>query len=204
MTAFRQAYYLKTIKKSKTKTSSITDGHVFDLQWRKLWTGMNWLKEQGSKLRLISTLSPASSRTAARFSSTKTCHCRAEQSSRRWSSAERWRACGKHADRRKTGGKEGRQSLCLFLLVRFIHFWFDFCVFLNDPLCLSLRWFYFSSVSFCSSVLPRPPPPVSCYHQPSCLQPAPIFTSPAVWHWASCSVRFSSVSFCIFVLQLLY
>lgn len=49
---------------------------------------MNWLKEQGSRLRLISTLSPASSRTAARFSSSNTCHWRDEQSSSMWSSAE--------------------------------------------------------------------------------------------------------------------
>lgn len=61
---------------------------ISDLQWRKLSTGMNWLKEQGSRLRLISTLSPASSRTAARFSSSNTCHWRDEQSSSMWSSAE--------------------------------------------------------------------------------------------------------------------
>lgn len=67
---------------------------ISDLQWRKLSTGMNWLKEQGSRLRLISTLSPASSRTAARFSSSNTCHCRDEQSNKRWSSAESRRERG--------------------------------------------------------------------------------------------------------------
>lgn len=73
-------------KQNKKDLKSQVD--MSDLQWRKLLTGMNWLKEQGSRLRLISTLSPANSRTATRFSSSNTCHCRDEQSNRRWSSAE--------------------------------------------------------------------------------------------------------------------
>lgn len=86
-----------------------------DLQWRKLLTGMNWLKEQGSRLRLISTLSPASSRTAARFSSSNTCHCRDEQSSRRWSSAKsRRRRWSKYGTSRARVGL----SSCLWCTVK--------------------------------------------------------------------------------------
>lgn len=42
----------------------------------KSGTGLYWLKEAASRLMQISTLSPAMTRTAALFSSSKICHCK--------------------------------------------------------------------------------------------------------------------------------
>lgn len=190
-----QPYYLKTLKKSKPKTSSIRKGCF----WPAVKKVVNRYElVEGTRIQTAADLHVVSGQQSHRCSvllhKNLPLQSRAEQQE-----VVVCRGYREQMERVQIEGRTGKKAVRI-CAVWSIHFWFDFC-------------FYDPCVQFCSFVfVPEPvllfllllcaaTPTSTCSlssnHLPSSSS-APIFPSPAVWHWASIPVSPRVMMFCIF------